>query len=321
MNKNIYNKLKKYSSKKYSLKLINIIKKLAIKDGICFVDVGAAGNIHERFRLIESSLNYHGFEPDSRSREELLKKKNNCLKYTLHDKIISDNDKEVKLNLCKSPMTSSILEPNFNFLNLFSDSDRVKVLKEISLKPTTIDKIGIKDVDFIKMDIQGAELKALKGSEKSLDNVLGIELEVEFLEIYKNQPLFGEITDFLDGKNFQFMDFVRLTKWDREDIYNEMGQCTWGDALYLRTPEFVIQNYPTNDEKIKKYISICLIYRKYDLINVLLNNLDKSYFTSDLTNRINLLRNSTIKSKKFKRKINQILNLFSVTNDGIFLFD
>ena len=37
---------------------------------------------------------------------------------------------------------------------------------------------------FIKLDIQGAELEVLKGGIKTLEGVLGLEVEVNFKEIY-----------------------------------------------------------------------------------------------------------------------------------------
>ena len=61
--------------------------------------------------------------------------------------------------------------------------------------------------DLIKLDTQGSELDILKSlSKNNLNNVLGIEIEVEFIEMYKNQPLFGEINSFLSKNNFEILD-------------------------------------------------------------------------------------------------------------------
>ena len=43
-------------------------------------------------------------------------------------------------------------------------------------------------------------------SKNNLNNVLGIEIEVEFIEMYRNQPLFGEINSFLSKNNFEILD-------------------------------------------------------------------------------------------------------------------
>ena len=64
------------------------------------------------------------------------------------------------------------------------------------------------------MDIQGGELDALVGS-KTLKKTLGLEIEVEFQKIYKNQPIFNDIYDFLKENEFIFIDFTRLVRWER----------------------------------------------------------------------------------------------------------
>ena len=62
------------------------------------------------------------------------------------------------------------------------------------------------EVDFIKIDVQGYGLSVLKGSIEYLSNTIGLEIEVEFLEIYKNQPLFNKVDSFIQKHNFQLYD-------------------------------------------------------------------------------------------------------------------
>ena len=60
----------------------------------------------------------------------------------------------------------------------------------------------IKWVDFIYMDVQGAELKVLKGMEDYIYRTKAIWLEVENIELYKNQPLKKEIEKFMKNNGF-----------------------------------------------------------------------------------------------------------------------
>jgi FkbM family methyltransferase len=48
----------------------------------------------------------------------------------------------------------------------------------------------IRQIDFLKLDTQGAELDVLRGGEQSLSPVRALEIEVEFNPIYIGQPLF-----------------------------------------------------------------------------------------------------------------------------------
>lgn len=81
--------------------------------------------------------------------------------------------------------------------------------------------IKIKDYNFINMDIQGAELLALKGMTNTLPHIDAIHTEINFIEMYAGCGLAGELDTYLAGYGFQ----RRLT-YD-----TGLG---WGDALYVR---------------------------------------------------------------------------------------
>ena len=66
----------------------------------------------------------------------------------------------------------------------------------------------MKSVDFIKIDIQGAELDVFKGGVDTLKDVVAIVSEVEFIPHYIDQPLFGDVCSFLTEKGFMFHKFL-----------------------------------------------------------------------------------------------------------------
>jgi FkbM family methyltransferase len=78
-------------------------------------------------------------------------------------------------------------------------------------------------VDVIKLDVQGAELRALYGARKLLRSVKAILLEVSFVPIYKDCPLFAEIDAFL-----------RESGYRRHAVYPSDQPYNWGDALYIK---------------------------------------------------------------------------------------
>jgi FkbM family methyltransferase len=80
---------------------------------------------------------------------------------------------------------------------------------------------GVNTIDIIWMDLQGAELKALRGMGKLIDTVSVIYTEVEYREMYFGQPLFPEIDEYLTSRGFYLRAKFNTSEW-------------FGDVLYVR---------------------------------------------------------------------------------------
>ena len=252
--------------KKNNQKLIAAIQKLPVQTSITLIDIGAAGDIEPRWKKFEPILNYIGFEPDERSRILLQQKTNNCIKYQIMPYALWDTKGSIDIKLCNAPQVSSHYAPNREFLNLFPNSKRFDIESSITICTEKLDDLPVPSADFMKIDIQGGELNALKGAEKLLEKTLGLELEVEFLPLYSEQPLFGELSHFVSKCGFQFIDFVCLIRWQRK-TQNGFGQCMFADALFLKSPEKLIAMADFDNVILSKYLSICLLYNRYDLID------------------------------------------------------
>lgn len=285
--------------------LLSAISKLpSIEQGLTLMDIGAAGEIEPRWKRIEPIINYVGFEPDERSRSMLVEVRNNCLNYKILPFAVWDSVGPVTINLCRTPQVSSHYSPNRSFLDLFPASPRFDVVSTASLEAMKLDNLGLESPDFIKIDIQGGELSALKGGQRLLEDALGLELEVEFLPLYVEQPLFGEICSFLSKSGFEFIDFVNLCRWER-GAHNGFGQCVFGDGLFLRSPEAVLSNRAIDDRTISKYLAICLTYNRFDLIDRIIHLLPELRATnySAFIKAIERVR----QMDQFVRNLNRIL--------------
>lgn len=84
--------------------------------------------------------------------------------------------------------------------------------------------LKIQNYNFINIDIQGAELQALKGCTKILKFIDAIYAEINFDELYENCTLVEDLDNFLI--NF---GFIRV-------MTNTPQHETWGDALYIKKP-------------------------------------------------------------------------------------
>ncbi len=81
--------------------------------------------------------------------------------------------------------------------------------------------IDIEEFNFLDMDIQGAELLALRGMTKALPHIDTIYTEINFKEMYAGCGLVDEIDGFLADYGFE----------RRKTHDAGLG---WGDALYVK---------------------------------------------------------------------------------------
>lgn len=146
------------------------------------------------------------------------------------------------------------------------------------------------EIDFIKLDTQGTELKILDGARKVLEHpVIGLEVEVEFVEMYKNQSLFGAVHESMIPLGFEYLDFTSLVRWDASELPRE-GQLIFGDVLLVRPPAIfanMIKGRKKDfaNSKSVKYIALCFLYQRYDLVRQALVSLEP-FLTPDQNSSI-----------------------------------
>lgn len=67
---------------------------------------------------------------------------------------------------------------------------------------SVINKSDITSPSLLKMDVQGGELDVLIGSEGVLSAIDYVYLELSFIQLYKNQPLFNDLYEYLIQRGF-----------------------------------------------------------------------------------------------------------------------
>jgi len=212
-----------------------------------YCDVGARWGIEEPWKSFKDVIALIGFEPDKEEYLDLLHNKgamDSVYPYALYRE-----SGKVCINLTRSRGCSSLYRPNFDFLNCYPDPERYEVEDSVSVEATTIDalyeKSVLTNVDFIKIDVQGAELDILTGGESFLNkNILGLEIEVEFQPLYRDQPMFSDVDAFARRKLGLQMQDLRKTYWKYKSGINvgaSKGQLIFGDALYFRSPYSILE--------------------------------------------------------------------------------
>lgn len=149
-----------------------------------------------------------------------LRKRLNPLTNTIVEACVLDiDDKIVTFNVSTNSQSSSVLD----FGTHSNDYPDVSVAEKLSMKTQKLETIliGREIPDFINLDIQGVELKALKSLGSLINQVDVIYTEVNKKAVYEGCDLIKDIDIFLSGNGFQRI----CTRW-----FLGTG---WGDALYL----------------------------------------------------------------------------------------
>ena len=91
-------------------------------------------------------------------------------------------------------MTSTLkpLKKSMDVFKIYKKS--AEIVKTINIETKKLDEIEeIKNIDYLKIDIQGGELDVFINAKKKLSKTLFVQTEVSFINLYENEPTFGEI--------------------------------------------------------------------------------------------------------------------------------
>lgn len=155
------------------------------------------------------NLGYTGriesFEPVSEVYHELnaISKKHKI--WNTHKIALGDFDGQTEINIAGNINSSSLLEmlPRHE-----KSAPSSKYTKKENIHVRQLDSIInslVKDNQniFIKIDVQGYENVVLKGAEKTMDRIKGIQIEMSLEPLYQGSMLYKEMIDFLESKGFE----------------------------------------------------------------------------------------------------------------------
>lgn len=182
---------------------------------------------------------------------------------------------------CNFSMTSSLYEPNHALMDRFQNlGELTHVVKQFPLQTHRLDDLPqVREVDYLKLDVQGAELDVIEGAAEVLSHALVVHTEVEFVPLYVGQPLFAEVDQALRRKGFCFHRFAGLAgRVFKPLVYQNnvnamLSQALWAEAVYIRD----WMNWePLGAEQLLKLALILHdVYASCDLCLVALDHFDR----------------------------------------------
>lgn len=225
---------------------------------LCLVDVGCRWGPDGAWSVLGSHARVIGFDADPEECRALAERfaGNDALRFV--PRALGAQPGTRQIHLTKSPACASLYPPNQAAIDRFPGMEVITPAGTATVEVTTLDRWtreeGVEEVDFIKIDTQGAELEVLQGARRTLEGVRMLEVEVQFNPIYEGVPLFGEVDRFLREHGFVLWRLSNLahyglagdlSQFARPEVmfFDEShpvsftgagGQLWWANAFYVR---------------------------------------------------------------------------------------
>ena len=220
---------------------------------INYFDIGSRGGFQEDLLPLAFAVNAIGFEPEPSEFIKLNSRESSPWLTSKHLPFaISGDGGRQTLFISRGPQSASLLQHNMELGVRFDKTQFVEVEGKIEIETQTLSEAlelaNINSIDYLKIDIEGAELEVFRSSPTIMDNILAVKTEVSFVEFRHDQPHAFEVEEFMKEKGFMLMDLVQPAHWRRQGYVihpytaNEVppysrGQIVHGDYLFFRDPE------------------------------------------------------------------------------------
>jgi FkbM family methyltransferase len=210
------------------------------------VDVGSRGGAHAIWDFFEPDLEVIGFDPDAADNE-----RNSQSSRRYIEAIVGRRRERRPFYYRDDPSAGNLvradrlLERTLTGANGFTNEREVQTVG--------LDELELGLADFLKVDVDGAEIDVLNGGRELLKSVLGVEVEVHFAAI-RTADAFADVDTLMRESGFALYD-LEVTRYARaalpsSQLYDlrdslgqpvagptEDGQVMFGNALYFRDPE------------------------------------------------------------------------------------
>lgn len=245
------------------------------------LDVGARNGPQPHWPLYGKNISVLGFEPD---KEECDKLNKNAAMYhvpfTCLSVGLSNKNYTARLYEYGENKAANSLLPPPGIKN-----PKYKDIKLVRFDDYAVEK-NIKEVDFVKIDIEWHELEALEGMVGFLSSqnpILGLEVEVHFGH-YKAKPQLSEIEMFLRPFGYSLVDIdiykmadaalPSLVAWDHRNHLNEpvsgptiTGRMNFGDALFVLDTNGLHER-PSLEKNVMRMLKLASLYEMYGLSDI-----------------------------------------------------
>tara|TARA_B100000676_G_C18056527_1_gene834792 strand:- start:995 stop:1732 length:738 start_codon:yes stop_codon:yes gene_type:complete len=205
----------------FQKKIRRLVKSILPENVEVIFDIGAnRGQSIFLFKKWFPKAKLYSFEPNPKLFLQLKKKYKKNSKIQLYELALSDENgtKIFNENLFHSSSTLENVNPDSVYLKkkakLLGVSPEKLILKSypVKIKPLSmvIDELKLNKVDFIKIDVEGHELKCLDGLFRNLKaEVKCIQVEINSNDLYGKKKGSNEIFDLMNKNGFKNYKIIK----------------------------------------------------------------------------------------------------------------
>lgn len=250
--------------------MFNILEILPSLPSVRVIDVGAMFVGNEIYAPllqagVASVLGFECVEAECQKLNAMSQGKHTYLPFAVGD------GRERTFHECNFPMTSSLYEPNTELLARFQNLENlVQVVRKTSLPTRRLDDLPeALGADFLKLDVQGAEVDVMNGAPNVLAELVVVHTEVEFVPMYRGQPLFAEVDQRMRKAGFLFHKFAGIAGRTfqplvvNHDVNQMLSQMLWADAVYVK--DFMAFDQLSAEKLLKTAVILHVLYSSFDL--------------------------------------------------------
>ncbi len=196
----------------------------------CLVDLGASdGRWTTPVRKLFPRATILMVEPQETHHESLSRMAAQCARLHYEMCVVGETEREVEL-LCHGHQTS-----------LYGDSEGRPFGSAVKVPMRTLDSLITRHElpwpDLLKMDIQGAELRALQGAEQCLKHAQFVQTEFSLLPVQKDIPILDDLVVYLSLQGFRLFNVYGVCGRPLD------GMPAQGEALFIKKNSPLVTDY------------------------------------------------------------------------------
>ncbi len=247
----------------------NLINAILKDKKLISLDVGAQGGFNsDNFFPVKYNKFFNCIlvEP-IKSEADKLERKNNIIDKALW----SSKGKKVIYILGNRLGSSSMYKLDTEKLDLHDMNDKeiekFKVTETVEVECDTLENslksLNINNLDYLKIDTQGAELEILKGIGEY--RPLLIKIEAHIFSMYKDTPAWTKLVDRLNDLNYVLIDFKQIGK-HKTRVPAEMDMLFINNFYNDTGKKKIIDN-------LEKFKALLLIFGQINTLKLILKKL------------------------------------------------